>query len=177
MERSLEELQAEGRELDEALAAVAQARRRVGEARERLGSAHSWGTYDTWFGGGLFSSMIKHERIDEADRAMGQVDAALETVRRELADVGVGPVGSVGIDPLHRTLDVWFDNFLSDLGTQGRIKDAQGRLDGLSAALDGAEQELDAPDDRARGRAPGGRGLVGRHSVQPERPSSCWGPE
>jgi hypothetical protein len=141
-DRSLEELQAESRELDEAVAAIGQARLRVAEATERLGSAHSWGTYDTWFGGGLFSSMIKHDRIDDADRAMGQVDAALETVRRELADVGVAPVGGVGVDPLHRTLDVWFDNFFTDMGTQGRIKDAQGRLSGLSTALDRAEEEL-----------------------------------
>lgn len=52
-----------------------------------MDSARSWGTYDTWFGGGLFSSMIKHGRIDEAEGYLHAVDAALERLRRELADV------------------------------------------------------------------------------------------
>ena len=141
--RSLEELHAESRELDEAVTAIGQARVRIREAMDRLGSAHTWGTFDTWFGGGLFSSWTKHDRIAGADAAMRQVDAALGTVREELADVGIAPVGEVGVDPLHRSLDIWFDNFFSDLATQGRIEDAQDRLQDLWAALGGAEDELE----------------------------------
>jgi hypothetical protein len=138
-ERTRDELQAGAREVGEAVTAIGYARSRVRQAADELASAHSWGTYDTWFGGGLFSSWIKHDRIADAEAAMRQVDAALETARRELADVGVGPVGDVGVEPLSRTLDIWFDNIFSDWGTQGRIKDAQARL----ASLDGALQQVE----------------------------------
>jgi hypothetical protein len=118
------------REIKEARAACSAAIGSLQEALDRIGSARSWGTYDTWFGGGFFSSMIKHDRIDEAEQAMRAVDAALDRLRRELADVGVdgAAVGDVGVSDLSRTLDVWFDNFFTDIGVQSRLKDADRRL-------------------------------------------------
>jgi hypothetical protein len=141
-ERTRAELEAEAHEVDEAVEAVTQALARVRQALDRLASAHSWGTFDTWFGGGLFASLVKHDRIAEADGAMRQVDAALGVARSELADVGVAGVGDVGVDSLARTLDIWFDNIFSDWGTQSRIKDAQSRLTVVDGALRSAHAEL-----------------------------------
>lgn len=89
------------------------------------------------FGGGLFSSLIKHDRIDQAEDYMRSVDAALDRLRRELADVHMGGVslGGVGVGDLTRTLDVWFDNFFSDLAVQSRLNDADHRLDAIGEAL------------------------------------------
>ena len=84
------------REIREAQEACESALRSLGEAQRRVDSARSWGTYDTWFGGGLFSSMIKHGRIDEAEGYMHAVDAALERLRRELADVHMDGAASAG---------------------------------------------------------------------------------
>ena len=73
---------------------------------------------------------------------MRRLDDALATVRKELADVGIGPVGGVGIEPLSRTLDIWFDNIFSDFSAQSRIKDAQRRLGGLVDVLGEVDAEL-----------------------------------
>ncbi len=131
-----EALRAEQREVREAIEAIGHAMYRVNEAVERIRSARTLGTIDTWFGGGLFTSLVKRDELDRADVLMRNVDLALAGVRRELADIGVTEeLGGVGQDPLHRTLDVWFDNLFSDLATQSRIKDAGQRLETLDSAL------------------------------------------
>lgn len=124
-------------EIKEAQAACSAAIGSLRVALDRIGSARSWGTYDTWFGGGFFSSLIKHDRIDDAEQAMHQVDAALDRLRRELADVGVdgAAVGDVGVSALARSLDVWFDNFFTDVGVQSRLKDADQRLSEVGGLL------------------------------------------
>jgi len=125
------------REIREAQEACEAALTALGEAQRKVDSARSWGTYDTWFGGGLFSSLIKHDRIDQAESYMRAVDDALNRLRRELADVSMdgAAIGGVGVTELTRTLDVWFDNFFSDLAVQSRLRDADHRLDAIGEAL------------------------------------------
>jgi hypothetical protein len=125
------------REIVEAQQACESALTSLGEAQRKVDSARSWGTYDTWFGGGLFSSLVKHDRIDEAEDYMRAVDDALTRLRRELADVHMGgtAIGGVDVTDLTRTLDVWFDNFFSDLAVQSRLNDADHRLDRIGDAL------------------------------------------
>ena len=141
-------LRAEQAEVHEALDAIDHARHRVDEALDRLRTARTLGTFDTWFGGGLFTSWVKRDEMDRADVSMRGVDQALATVRRELADIGVEePLGGVSTSRLHRSLDLWFDNIISDLDTQGRIKDAAGRVEALASALTTVRSRL---DDRSR---------------------------
>jgi hypothetical protein len=125
------------REIKEAQEACEAALTSLGEAQRAVDSAKSWGTYDTWFGGGLFSSLVKHNRIDDAEGFMRAVDAALDRLRRELADVRIegAALGGVGVSDLNRTLDVWFDNFFSDMAVQSRLNDADHRLDTIGEAL------------------------------------------
>jgi hypothetical protein len=125
------------REIREAQEACEAALTSLGEAQRAVDSAQSWGTYDTWFGGGLFSSLMKHDRIDDAESYMRAVDAALDRLRRELADIRMegAALGGVGVSDLNRTLDVWFDNFFSDMAVQSRLNDADHRLDTIGEAL------------------------------------------
>ncbi len=125
------------REIKEAQDACEAALTSLGEAQRAVDSAQSWGTYDTWFGGGLFSSLMKHDRIDDAEGYMRAVDAALDRLRHELADVRMegAALGGVGVSDLNRTLDVWFDNFFSDMAVQSRLNDADHRLDTIGEAL------------------------------------------
>jgi hypothetical protein len=125
------------REIEEAQQACEVALTSLAEAQRSVDSARSWGTYDTWLGGGLLSSLVKHDRIDEAERYMQAVDEALDRLRRELADLHLGgtAIGGVGVTGLTHTLDVWFDNFFSDLAVQSRLKDADHRLDATGEAL------------------------------------------
>jgi hypothetical protein len=145
LEADLAAAEDESREIDQAARAVEASQSAAGQALDRLNSAASWGTYDTWFGGGIVSSSIKHGRIDDAARAMGAVRASLDVARRELADVALNiaapDLARVGAN---RTLDIWFDNFFSDLGTQSRISDGRASVVALVTALRQAQERVAA---------------------------------
>lgn len=133
---------AELREIREAQAAVRTAITNLDNTAEKLRSAKEWGTFDTWFGGGLFSSWIKRDKVRDVDLRIRHLDESLAAVRKELADVGVGDVGGVGVSGLNLTLDVWFDNIVSDLMTQSRLKNAAERLNAVGVVLVRLQTEL-----------------------------------
>lgn len=99
----------------------------LGQVSELLGSAGSWSTYDTWLGGGTISSAVKHDRLDQAQRAATRAEEMLGRLRRELADVGGAPdvVPALGMSGMTRFVDIWFDNIVTDFGVGRRIADAQ----------------------------------------------------
>lgn len=121
-------LEADRREVVEALDACVHAGRVLGAAAQHLGSAGNWATYDTFFGGGLMADMVKHQKLDRAAALLRDADAALHHLANELADVGIGPVGGVGVTELTKAFDVWFDNFFSDWSVAQRIDQARQRV-------------------------------------------------
>lgn len=135
-------LQARQVQVAEADAAGRQAWNALQEAARHLGSAGSWATYDTFFGGGMVADMVKHDRLDRAQALMHRADAALARLATELADVGIGAVGEVGITEMTRALDVWFDNIFSDWAVRDRIEQAARRVDALSQAVADVGREL-----------------------------------
>ncbi len=140
----LAEARAEATDLAEAREAGIRAATSLDAALRQLGSADSWSAYDTWFGGGMVSSAVKHERIDGAGRLIAQAQDALVDLARELDDVdGVtGLRADLGISPTARTFDVWFDNVFSDLSVRSSIKDSLARVETASVAVRDAMQRL-----------------------------------
>ena len=128
-------LKARGVQVAEADAAGRRAHDALRQAADHLGRAGSWATYDTFLGGGLIADMAKHDRLDKAQTLMREADAALARLASELADVGIGAVGEVGITELSRALDVWFDNIFSDWTVRDRIAQAARRVDALAQAV------------------------------------------
>ena len=133
----LAEATAEASDLAQARDAGLRAATALEAALRELGSADSWSAYDTWFGGGLVSSAIKHERLDGAARRIVQAQDALVDLARELADVeSVTDLrADLGISPTARAFDVWFDNLFSDLSVRSSIKDSLERVEGASASV------------------------------------------
>jgi DNA repair exonuclease SbcCD ATPase subunit len=144
-------LTAELRELGEASRAADAAEHALAQVADRLGSASSWSTYDTFFGGGVIGSAVKHNRLDEAAMAAAHADQRLAVLKTELADVRMtGP--SLRIGELTRFVDVWFDNIFTDLAVRDRIKQAQenvARVSGLVRDLN-ADLQQRAAGVRAR---------------------------
>jgi hypothetical protein len=116
----------EARELAEATAAAHTARAALADLAQTLRSASAWSTYDTFFGGGAVSSLVKHARLDAAARQAAHADRCLVVLRTELADVdAMSHVdGSVAVDGLTRFVDVWFDNIFTDFAVRERIRHA-----------------------------------------------------
>lgn len=133
------QLRSEVREMDEALRAGEAARDALAEVTRSLESARNWGTWDV-LGGGLIATAVKHSRLDDAQRAVGRAQYALDRFARELRDVQMqmqlqGPEvgGFLGF------ADYFFDGLLADLMVQSRIR---GSLEQAGATLSRVEEAL-----------------------------------
>lgn len=125
------ELRAHATQLEEADTAARSAHGALQQAAHHLGSAGSWATYDTFFGGGMVADMVKHDKLDRAGALMREADAALARLATELADVGITSVGEIGVSDMTRMFDVWFDNIFSDWAVRDRIQQADQRVQHL----------------------------------------------
>lgn len=131
-------LTADLKETGEAILAAGAALDALSQVQDRLGSASSWSTYDTWFGGGMIASSIKHDRMDDAAQAAAAADQRLAVLRTELADVGDPGLTApqLAVSGGTRFADVWFDNFFTDLAVSDRIRQAQRQVVEAVQAVD-----------------------------------------
>lgn len=129
-------LQAQQRELQEAVLAGGQAEASIEELQHELGTASGWSTYDTFFGGGLIASSIKHDHMDRAAELSRATDQSLARFRRELGDVNVEGVDlALSMSEGTRFLDTWFDNIFTDLSVRGQIEHAKERAAAAAASV------------------------------------------
>ena len=122
------------KDLAEADAALLAARDAGDQMARQLGSAHAWGTYDTWFGGGAMASAVKHNKIDASNAAGERLRACLTSLRTELDDVGI-QVTDLEITPGRRALDIWFDNIFTDERVQADISAQQQHVTAVQQSL------------------------------------------
>ncbi|AGN24472.1 hypothetical protein K210_04335 [Erysipelothrix rhusiopathiae SY1027] len=73
-------------EIREAISAGEQLLYQLEQSRAQLKKASDWGLFDM-FGGGMFVTMIKHNRINEAKQHMNDAQFLLQRFSKELRDV------------------------------------------------------------------------------------------
>jgi hypothetical protein len=136
------------REIEQALVAGRAAHESLREAHSVIADADSWSGWDTFGGGGMFSSMMKHERLDEARGRLESAAEALADFTRELDDLHLPGIQLGDFDGLTRGIDIWFDNIFTDLAVRSEIKrcrrDVGAALDAVTSALDGLEARQQA---------------------------------
>jgi hypothetical protein len=125
------------------------------EARDRIGSARSWGKYDLWLGGGAVSSHLKRSRIDHAANAVLEAQLQLDALQLELQELGEqAHFPAIRTEVGYRLMDVFLDNIFTDLAVQRRIEEMQKSIEEatdaverqrgrLAAAVKDAERLLD----------------------------------
>jgi len=147
-------LTGDNREIREAIAAADGARQALEQVRAKLGSAASWSTYDTWFGGGMLGSAMKHSRMDEAAAAAAHADRCLAALRTELADVeGIGVIApQIALDGMTRFVDIWLDNIFTDLAVGERIRQAQRNVARSEQVVRELRARLEQREARNRAR-------------------------
>ena len=113
------------KERQEAIYAGERALQSLREAQEQLRKARNWGIYDI-IGGGLFSSLIKHSKIDNARSCIERAKYDLQVFNRELRDVSMNLDFDIG-DFL--TFFDLMDSFLADIMVQSKIADASRKVE------------------------------------------------
>ena len=116
----------------------------LGGVQDRLGSAASWSTFDTYFDHGMVGNAIKHDRIDQAAEAARTADARLAALRADLAELG-------GYEPTTPRLevsagfkfaDIFFNNIFTDLAVGQRIRDARANVDQAAQRVGALRDQL-----------------------------------
>ncbi|MCR5501923.1 MAG: hypothetical protein K6F53_02850, partial [Lachnospiraceae bacterium] len=112
----------ERREIQEAVEAADDALFHLRSARRYLSSAGNWGLVDM-FGGGLISGLVKHGKMGNAEREIGEARYALQRFSKELRDVS--GYSSIHINDFLTFADFLFDGFLADVLVQSKISEAK----------------------------------------------------
>ncbi len=111
------------KERQEAIAAGQKALSSLRQARDYLDKARCWGIVDI-LGGGLFSTLIKHNRMDQAHQYIADAKASLSAFERELADLNEFENIDLDTQDFWGFADLLFDGLITDVAMQNRIKDA-----------------------------------------------------
>ena len=119
------------KEIREAIQAGETALVSMEKAREKLESAKNWGLFDM-FGGGIFSTFMKHSKIDDASSYMEDAKRSLAVFERELKDVSLSTGFSIDLDSFLRFADIFMDNVFVDVMVQSRINESITSLDQAS---------------------------------------------
>lgn len=123
------------RELDDAISAAGLALNAIDDLLDALESAHSWGTYDAFLGGGFIASSIKHRRLDEANAQAARVASAMRRLAAELEPFADLDRSLTELSPGRRFFDMWLDNFFTDVAVQRRITDALTSAEGIQERI------------------------------------------
>ena len=116
-----------GKEKREAIDAGYRAINSLKTARDNLNSAKNWGLLDM-FGGGFFSTMLKHSKIDQARQNMEQAKYDLRNFSRELNDVNMACNLNINTNDFLAFADYLLDGFVIDWMVQDRINKAKQQV-------------------------------------------------
>jgi hypothetical protein len=110
-------------EMEEAIIAGNEVKSSLSQAVTSLESAKGWGTIDM-FGGGVISTAIKHNHLDEASNYMHAAQHLAKKLKRELEDIGTEFSQSIELSNLTRFADYFFDGLITDWVIQNQIDDS-----------------------------------------------------
>ena len=114
------------RERQEAIDAGERALDSLYGVRKELESAGNWGLLDM-FGGGMFTTFVKHSKMNDAQRYMERAKRDLAAFSLDLADVS--ETLNINSGDFLTFADYFFDGFVADMMVQSRIRDAQRQVD------------------------------------------------
>ena len=129
------------KERDEAIAAGERALSSLERAQSELSGARTWGAIDM-LGGSFFSSLIKRNKMKNAQACLLQASNDLAAFSRELGDVNRFSCINVEVGDLLGLADLFYENFLVDLLMQNRINTARSKVSDAISKVQGAVDRL-----------------------------------
>ena len=97
------------------------------DASKSLEKAEDWGNWDLWLNGGMISTQIKHDHIDDARGFIHSANRQMERFHKELADLKKSVDIRVDISGILTMADFFFDGLIVDWIVQDRIENAQNK--------------------------------------------------
>lgn len=136
LQQEIGALEAEDKELQEALDAGRDVHFQVEKALDALDSAESWGVVDM-MGGGMMTTMMKRDRMNQAKNAMTEIEYLLRKFRAELSDIaGADTVGADKFGTEWSMMDYLFDGFIIDYMVQQEITESLSNMRRLEKEIE-----------------------------------------
>lgn len=129
------------KEKREAVEAGQRALNSLRAAQNNLNSAKNWGIFDM-FGGGMFSTFIKNNKMEDAKDNMEQAKRDLRDFSRELQDVNMVCDLHIETRDFLTFADWFFDNMFVDWMVQDRIRKASEQVGNAIQYVESMIQQL-----------------------------------
>ncbi len=130
LEQKIALLEAQKKELREAVSAGRSAMGTADRILSELDSADSWNIWDMFGGGGIITHMAKHGHLDDAQSLVEELQGKLRRFKTELADIRIAADLQVNIDGFLRFADYFFDGLFADWAVGDRISESQSSVHG-----------------------------------------------
>lgn len=96
--------------------------------RNSLKDARALGVWDM-FGGGILTSVFKHDKLDEAKKLLTEARQDLQRLQQGLREQDMDLAADWGISGNLQFFDIFLDNIFSDIMVQDKIKSAQADIE------------------------------------------------
>ena len=135
-------LASEVKEISEAIHAGNNVLSSLEQVIESLESAKSWGTWDI-LGGGLISTAVKHDRIDDARHGINDVQTKMSQFNKELVDVRKHVDLKIDIGEFEHFADFFFDGLIIDWVVQSKVAETLERTKNAKNMITQVVKELE----------------------------------
>ncbi|WP_431029896.1 hypothetical protein [Lysinibacillus sp. LZ02] len=128
-------------EIHEAITAGKEAQRKLVEAAQALQTAKNYSTWDTFLGGGLIATTLKHEKLDKSNAYLHRAQIALQRFQNELLDIQEMKHETLQIDTdgFVKFADFFFDDVFSAWSIHSKIATSTNQI---SRVLDDVSNTL-----------------------------------
>ena len=132
IEQRIAALEAQKREIEEAISAGYSARGTADRILSELNDADGWNTWDLLGGGGIITHMAKHSHLDSAQDLVQELQSKLRRFKTELADIQISANMQVNIDGFLRFADYFFDGLFADWAVGDKISQSKSSVAGTT---------------------------------------------
>lgn len=135
-------------EIQEAIEAGGIALSTLTDAGYALHEASNYSTWDTFLGGGLIATALKHEKLDESNSQLHLAQIALQRFSNELLDIKDLRQDALIIEPdgFVKFTDYFFDNIFTDWSIHSKITTSINQIsrvqDDVSNTLNELQQKM-----------------------------------
>ncbi|XMB85272.1 hypothetical protein RJG79_07530 [Mycoplasmatota bacterium WC44] len=130
-------------EVKEAIQAGEDCTKTLKNTLSTLHSAQNWGRADIFMNKSMLVSMVKHNKLDEANKEINLAKIHIDKFNRELKDVNVYlENANMEISGIAKTFDIFFDNIFTDLSIQNKISNSLDNINRASFRVNGVLKEL-----------------------------------
>ena len=149
LEQRIAAMEAQKREIREAISAGYSARGTADRILSELNSADGWNTWDMFGGGGIITHMAKHSHLDSAQDLVSELQSKLRRFKTELADIQITANMQVNVDGFLRFADYFFDGLFADWAVGDRINQSMNSVSSTKSQISRTLDKLNSMEQAA----------------------------